>query len=138
LLPLRDDRFASCWEDALLGALRDHDAQLYLEPRLAVRHRNPFTAREVLQQRFLFSRSIAALRLRRANPVERLAYAAAAAVALPFLLPLRLARTVFVKGHHRRELILAFPVILAIILCGVAGEVAGYLFGDGGSLQAVR
>jgi hypothetical protein len=86
----------------------------------------------------LFSRSIAALRFGTSGAGRRMLHAFAAAVVLPVLLPLRVGRAVFAKRRYRREFILALPLILGFTLCGIAGEVMGCLFGDGGSLQRVR
>lgn len=138
VLPLDDDRFASLWENHLIDALRRAGVKTYLDPAMKILHRNPFTAREFIRQRYWFSRSIAAMRLEAANGVRRLLHAVAALLVLPVLLPWRLARTVWAKRRHRREMLPALPMIIGFLVCGALGEAAGALLGDGGSLQRVR
>ena len=138
VLPLDEDRFASLWENFLLDELQARGARIYLHPPMGLGHGNPFTFREFARQRYLFSRSLAAMRLQEATPAARLLFGAGAALVLPVLLLLRLARTVWAKGRNRREFAPALPWILPLVCCGVAGEVLGAWFGDGGSLQRVK
>ena len=138
ILPLKEDRFASLWENFLLDELRNRGARIYLHPAMSMGHGNPFTFREFAKQRYFFSRSFAATRLQEATPFERLLFGAGAGLVLPLLLLLRLARTVWAKGRNRRELVLALPWVLLFVCCGVVGEVLGAWFGDGGSLQRVK
>jgi hypothetical protein len=49
----------------------------------------------------------------------------------PFLLALRSARAVAAKRAHRREYVLALPLLLICYAAWTAGEVAGYLGGPG-------
>ena len=138
VLPLGEDRFASLWENFLLDELQARGARIYLHPPMGVGHGNPFTFREFAKQRYLFSRSFAAMRLQRAPRFRRLIFGAGAGLVLPLLLLIRLARTVWAKGRNRRELVLGLPWVLPLVCCGVVGEMLGAWFGDGGSLQRVK
>jgi hypothetical protein len=53
-------------------------------------------------------------------------------------LPARLVLQVWPKRRNRRELLTGLPMILGFLWAGIAGEMAGYLRGDGGSLAQVR
>jgi hypothetical protein len=138
LLPLDDDRFAELWEGELLEELRGRGIAIRIHPGMTLLHRNPFTPDDFRRQRYLFLRSIAAMRARSWGVLRRLSYAAAGLVILPWLLPLRLAAAVWQKRRNRRELILGLPMIVAFLWMGIAGEISGYLWGDGGSLQQIR
>ena len=65
-------------------------------------------------------------------------FGAGAALVLPVLLLLRLARTVWAKGRNRREFAAALPWVLLFVCCGVAGEALGAWLGEGGSLRRVK
>ena len=62
LLPLDQDRFAELWENHLQDELQRRGIALRIHPGMTLLHRNPFTRDEFRRQRFLFSRSIAAMR----------------------------------------------------------------------------
>ena len=137
-LPLDDVRFSGLWESFLLDYLRSRGAKVLFDSNIAVGHLNPFRFREFAGQKFLYSRSFAAMRARGWGIPRRVAYAAAAALVLPFVLPLRLARSVFRKRRYRGKLLIASPLILVLFALGIAGEIGGYEAGDGGSLARVR
>ena len=138
LLPLEDDRFAHLWENHLLEELKRRGVAVRIHPGMTLLHRNPYTRQEFRRQRYLFSRSIAAMRARSWGPLRRWLYAGGALVVLPWLLPLRVFYRVWRKGRNRRELILSLPMIVSFLWIGIAGEGAGFLRGDGGSLAAIR
>ena len=138
VLPLDEDRFASLWENFLFDELQNRGARIYLHPPMRMGHSNPFTFREFAKQRYFFSRSLAAMRLKQATPAARLLFGAGAALVLPVLLLLRLARTVWAKGRNRREFAAALPWVLLFVCCGVAGEALGAWLGEGGSLRRVK
>lgn len=138
LLPLKEERFGELWEGSLLDHLREGGAKVRTDPRMAIGHLNPFRFRECAEQKFLYSRSFAAIRAQEWGKGKRLVYATAAGWVLPLLLPSRLVRTVLRKRRNRGKLVVAFPLIVVLIACGIAGEIAGYIAGDGGSLARVR
>ena len=138
VLPLDEDCFASLWVNSLFDELQNRGARIYLYPPMSMEHSNPFTFREFAQQRYFFSRSLAAMRLKQATPAARLLVGAGVALVLPVLLLLRLARTVWAKGRNRREFAAALPCVLPFVCCGVAGEALGAWLGEGGSLRRVK
>ncbi len=138
LLPLDDDRFAGLWENHLLDELKNRGVAVRLHPGMTLLHRNPFTKSEFRQQRYLFLRSIAAMRSKSWGFVRRFVHATGALVILPWLLPLRVGVSVWRKRRNRRELIAGLPMMVTFLWIGIAGEIAGMLRGDGGSLAEVR
>ena len=138
LLPLDEDRFGALWESFLLEYLRGRGAKVRTDPGATIGHLNPFRFGEFAGWKFLYSRSFAAMRALGWGRLKRPAYAVAACCILPVLLPLRLIRTVFGKRRNRAKLLVALPMIIVLIACGIAGEIAGYVVGDGGSLARVR
>jgi glycosyltransferase involved in cell wall biosynthesis len=138
LLPLEDDRFGELWENHLLDELQRRGVAVRIHPGMTLLHRNPFQRREFRRQRYLFLRSIAAMRSRNWGVLRRCVHAGGALVVLTWLLPLRTALTVWRKGRNRRELLAGLPMMVGFLWIGIAGEVAGMLRGDGGSLVEVR
>ncbi len=137
-LPLEDKRFAGLWESFLIDELRRQGARIRIDARMLIHHRNPFSFREFAVQKYLYSRSFAAMRVSDKGQAVRFAFACFAVTILPLLLLMRLIRTVWAKKRNRRELLLALPMIGVLVCCGAAGEAIGYCAGDGGSLRAVR
>jgi glycosyltransferase involved in cell wall biosynthesis len=138
LLPLDDDRFSNLWEDQLHAELKRRGVDIRIHPGMTLLHRNPFTRQEFRRQRYLFSRSIAAMRAATWGPLRRLVYATGAVLVLPWLLPLRIFLRVWRKNRNRGELIRSLPMIVMFSWIGIAGEVAGFVRGDGGSLGEIR
>ena len=138
VLPIEDERFGQLWEGFLLDRLEENGAKFLVDPKIAVEHFNPFHFGEFAVQKFLYARSLAAMRAREWGKGKRLLYGVAAGCVLPLMLPLRLVRAVFRKRRHKGKLLIAFPMVVVFIACGVAGEITGYIAGDGGSLARVR
>ena len=138
VLPLEDNRFAELWESFLIGELRRQGARIHIDSRMLIHHRTPFSFRQFAVQKYLYSRSLAAMRVSDYGRAVRLAFAGFAVTVLPLLLLMRLIRTVWAKKRNRSELLLALPMIAVFVCCGAAGEAIGYRTGDGGSLRAVR
>jgi hypothetical protein len=138
LLPLEDERFAHLWENHLVEEVKRRGIAVRIHPGMTLLHRNPYTRQEFREQRYLFLRSIAAMRARSWGMLRRLFYAGGALAVLPWLLPLRTVVAVWRKRRNRRELFVSLPMIVSFLWVGVAGEVAGFLRGDGGSLAAIR
>jgi glycosyltransferase involved in cell wall biosynthesis len=138
LLPLDEDRFADLWENHLQDELKRRGIALRIHPGMTLLHRNPFTREEFRRQRYLFSRSIAAMRAKSWGLFRRLVYAIGALLVLPWLLPLRVVFAVWRKRRNRRELMVSLPMIVSFLWIGIAGEIAGFLRGDGGSLRQVK
>ncbi|MCL6646953.1 MAG: glycosyltransferase [Chloroflexi bacterium] len=128
---------AGLWETFLHARLQAAGCRLYAAADVLVDHCKSFGYREFLSQRFYLARSFAGMRLRGAPPVKRLAYGLAAP-ALLFLLPVRTFRRIWRKGAHRRELLLSFPILLSFFASWAAGEMVGYLFGEGDASRKVE
>lgn len=132
----RDVTGENRWEDYLHRRMREDGIVLYARPDIRVAHKKQFTVREYLSQRYLYSRSYAAMRLEGASPGRRVAYGLAA-FALPPLLFFRTVRTVWQKGRHRAELVKSLPLLMLFVTGASWGEVAGAWFGPGDALARV-
>jgi hypothetical protein len=91
---------------------------------------------EFAGQRFHYARAYAGMRNADLGR-SRIVHALAAPAVVP-LLYFRIARNVFRRGRHRREFLLATPLILAYSLVTMVGEGLGHAFGGGRSLLRVK
>ena len=121
-LPLEDERFAELWESFLIDELRRRGARIHIDARMLIHHRNPYSFREFAVQKYLYSRSFAAMRVSDKGRAVRFAFAGFAVTVLPLLLLMRLIRTVWAKKRNRSELLLALPMIGVLVCCGAAGK----------------
>ncbi|MBI3665124.1 MAG: glycosyltransferase [Acidobacteria bacterium] len=137
VLPLEEPAWATLWESFLQKELRRRVIRIFLNPTMLVYHKKSFRLGEMLEQRFLYSRSFAAMRARRMTAAERLLYTSASLL-LPGLLLWRIVRCVVSKSRNLRELLFALPAVLLFVLSWGVGEMAGYLAGAGGSLERVE
>ncbi len=137
VLPLEDPAWASVWESFLQNELRKRGIRILLNPAMLVYHKKSFRLGEMLEQRFLYSRSFAAMRGRKLGAAARLVWAAGS-VLLPVVLLWRIVRRVLAKRRNLRELVLGLPVILLFVVSWAMGEMAGYLLGSGDSLERVE
>ena len=71
-------------------------------------------------------------------PLSRRLMMAAAACALPALMFVRVVKNILSKGGHTGHLIRSLPMLVAFCVSWGAGEVVGYLLGDGGALAKGR
>jgi hypothetical protein len=136
LAAIEDLLRAGRWENWLHPRLQQRGFDLWCDPAAVVEHDKDFDLGEFFSQRYHYSRSYAGMR----NPElgwKRALYA----LGTPLLVPLlygRMARNVFSRGLHRREFLLATPLILAYVLVWAFGEAVGYASGGGRSLLRVR
>jgi GT2 family glycosyltransferase len=137
VLPLDEPVWAHVWESFLQNELRRRDIRIFLNPAMLVYHKKSFRLGEMLAQRFLYSRSFAAMRAERLNRRGRRFYAAAS-LGLPPLLLWRIFRCVRSKQRNLREFLLGLPVILLFVFSWALGELSGYLTGPGDSLARVE
>jgi glycosyltransferase involved in cell wall biosynthesis len=137
VLPLDEPVWAHVWESFLQNELRKRGIRIFLNPAMLVYHKKSFRLGEMLSQRFLYSRSFAAMRAARMGRSRRLFYAAASLV-LPVLLLWRIFRCTQSKHRNLREFLIGLPVIVLFVLSWAAGEVTGYLAGPGDSLGQVE
>jgi hypothetical protein len=124
------------WETWLHPYLRHAGFELWSDPELVILHVKDFGVGEFLAQRYHFARSYAGLR----NPElgwKRIAYC----IGSPLLVPLvsyRITRNVFTRRRHRREFVLASPLVVLYATAWAWGEMVGYAAGGGRSLLRVR
>ena len=125
------------WEGALHDAIREAGIELTSRPDIVVGHKRHYTVGEYVEQRYLYSRSYAGLRVAGAGAARRLAYGAAA-LALPPLLFGRVVSRVWRSGRHRGELVRSLPLLAVYVVGWALGETAGAWFGPGNALQRVN
>lgn len=124
------------WESWLHGRLRERGFELRYEPDAVIEHDMDFGVREFVAQRFHYARSYAAMR----NPDlgrRRALYALASPALIP-LLYARVVANVLRAGRHRRQLVLATPLLILYTAVTAVGEAIGYTAGGGRSLLRVR
>ena len=108
--------------------------QLRLEPTAKTLHMNFSGVAASMRLRFHGGRMFAAARARRWPMVRRLVYSAAA----PLIPVVRFRRILAQARGQRRSATLpgrAIPVLLLLLLCDAAGELAGYLLGAGAEAE---
>ncbi len=125
------------WESWINEKLRADGAHIASTNRAVVRHIKPFKLGHFLVQRFHFSRSYAGMRRVDQSPLKRLMYGFGS-LALPALLMARVTRTALSKGRHLSRFFAALPLIALFLTVGAYGEMVGYLFGPGTSLERVE
>ena len=125
------------WEDVLHAAMRARGVTLWRRPDIVVGHKKHYSIGEYTSQRFLYSRAYAGARVARESTGKRLAYGAIA-LALPPLLLLRIARSVWASGTQRRDLLQSLPLLLLFVVSWGLGESAGAWFGPGNALSRVK
>jgi hypothetical protein len=136
------DRFGAIlegerWEDQLHAAMRAGGIVLERRPEITVGHKLEITAGEYAEQRFLYSRAFAAMRVASGPVWKRLAYGLAA-LALPPVLLVRIVRAVWQSARYRGELAPSLPLFIPFVIAWGAGEAAGALLGPGNALERVR
>lgn len=136
LMTYRDTWREGRWEDHLHEAMRRDGVTLHSHPEIRVGHKKHYSVGEYLSQRFLYSRAWAGIRSREAPAVVRFV-AGAARVVLPPVLYLRIVRTVWRTGHHRRELLRSLPLLALFALGWALGEMVGFWCGPGTALSQV-
>src|SRR5262249_16642349 len=124
------------WEGWLHARLRSRGFELFLDDDAVIHHVKDFGFREFAAQRFHYARAYAGLRNADLGR-RRFAYALGAPVIAP-LLYFRIARNVFGRRRHRREFVLATPLLFVYTSITAVGEGIGFLFGGGRSLLRVK
>jgi hypothetical protein len=125
------------WESWLNDCLRADGVELATTNRAVVRHIKPFALGEFIVQRFHFARSFAGMRRRDQSAAMRMLYGCGS-ILLPGVLLARIARTALRKGRHLGQLAAALPLLSVFLGVGAAGELVGYIFGPGSSLERVE
>jgi glycosyltransferase involved in cell wall biosynthesis len=125
------------WESWINDRLRAEGAAIASTNAMVVHHIKSFRLGYFLVQRFHFARSYAGMRRVSQSPIERLIYGAGS-LALPGLLFARVTRTVLQKRRYRARFALVWPLVALFLAVGALGEMVGYLFGPGASLEKVE
>jgi hypothetical protein len=125
------------WESWINDRLRADGVPIASTNAMVVHHIKPFRLGYFLVQRFHFARSYAGMRRVDQSPARRLAYGLGS-LALPALLTARVARTVLRKRRHLGRFVLVSPLVALFLTVGAVGEMIGYLFGPGASLEKVE
>lgn len=125
------------WESWINDRLRADGIALASTNAMVVHHIKPFRLGDFLVQRYHFARSYAGMRRVDQSPTRRLVYGFGSP-ALPALLMARITRTVVQKRRHLGRFALASPLVALFLTVGALGEMIGYLFGPGSSLEKVE
>lgn len=125
------------WESWINDRLRADGVPLRSVPRMVVRHIKPFRLGHFLVQRFHFARSFAGMRRTDQSSAQRLVYTFGS-FALPALLLVRITRTVLAKRRHLGWFAASLPLLALFVTVGAVGELVGYAFGPGRSLESVE
>jgi hypothetical protein len=125
------------WESWINDRLRADGAAIASTNAMVVHHIKSFRLGYFLVQRFHFARSYAGMRRVSQTSIQRLVYGAGSLV-LPGLLFARVTRTVLQKRRHLAEFALVWPLVAFFLAAGAIGEMVGYLFGSGASLEKVE
>src|SRR4051794_19272873 len=125
------------WESWINDRLRADGVPIASTNAMVVHHIKPFRLGYFLVQRFHFARSYAGMRRLDQPPIRRLIYGLGS-LALPALLTARVARTVLGKRRHLGRFVLVSPLVVLFLAVGAVGEMIGYLFGPGASLEKVE
>ena len=124
------------WEFPVHARLRSLGFELYSDPAILIVHIKDYGFREFFSQCYDHSSSFA--RMRSADlGWRRVVYAAGSPLLVPYLY-LRIARNVLERHRHRRELLLATPLIAVYLSVSAAGEMIGYVQGGRQSLPDVN
>lgn len=125
------------WENYLHDAIKADGVELIMSSALTAGHKMHYTFRLYMEQRFLYSRAYAGMRVKD-QPLSKRLTMGAAACALPAVVFVRVVKNILSKGGHTSHLIKSLPMLAAFSVSWGAGEVVGYLFGGGDALSKVR
>ena len=125
------------WETFAHEALQARGFALYFVPSAVVYHQKRYRLGALIEQFFHMARAFAARRAARGSPVRR-AGLAAGSVGLGVLLALRIAARTLGKRARARELLSCFPYVLLLAGTWSAGELCGYVTGEGASADRWR
>jgi len=124
------------WETWLHPHLLASGVQLYMDGDATLDHAKDFAFGHFISQRYHYARSHAGMR----NPElgwKRVVYVLGSPALVPMLYA-RIAGNVMRKQRHRKQFVLATPLILFYLAIWAAGEAVGYAFGGGQSLLKVK
>jgi hypothetical protein len=116
------------WEPSFHERLRAEGVRLQLNPKLKVVHRNRYSAREIIAQRFAHGREFGVTRASRLPLWKRALLVASAPGAFPLLLA-RIFRTTRKNPVLRKDLLTGGVWLAVFTLAWVLGEATGYIAG---------
>jgi len=125
------------WESFYHDQLLARGAQLNYDSQMLVHHRRPFDFFYFIGQRFHFSRAFAAMRLQARAGRGRIQYGIGS-ILLPPLLFLRGLMTLRRKKRFVARYLICAPLIAIYVTAGAFGEMLGYFFGGGNSLEKIE
>jgi hypothetical protein len=125
------------WESFYHEQLTREGTRLLFDPELLVLHQRPFDVGYFVGQRFVFSRSYAAMRNQSLTPAGRLKYGLGSLLLPPLLLARGLATLIRRRRLVGRYLV-CLPLITLYVSVGAVGEIIGYLFGGANSLEQIE
>jgi hypothetical protein len=135
LAPIRDVWAEQFHENVVNDALRGRGGALWFAPDVIVREQRSLTMGAALKDRFSFGRLFASTRVAGA-PLSRRLFLAAASIAAPPVLVLRVAQNMFGRGRHRGQFFRCLPQLVTVSSVWIAGEIVGYLTGRAGASLA--
>jgi hypothetical protein len=116
------------WEPSFHDRFRAEGSKLALDPSLQVVHRNRYTARQFMRQRFAHGREFGLTRTSARPIFQRLFFVLVAPAVFP-LLSYRIVRRVVGQPSLRPRSATAWFWLPLFLLAWVAGEMSGYLAG---------
>ncbi len=120
-------------ETILHGDLINKGWQLYLEPKAKTVHFSSIKFSVGIQELYHYGRMFGAARARRWNYLRRFFFACGAGF-IPWVRLQRILRDI--QRSPRRDLLPSvLPAMIVLLIASAAGELIGYLFGTGDSLQ---
>ncbi|MDQ3180593.1 MAG: glycosyltransferase [Acidobacteriota bacterium] len=112
--------------------LKKRGQKLYLTDSAIIYHAKNYELKKTLIQFYHLARSFAAKRIS-STLFSRRATFIAASLALPIVLPTRIALNIIKKNRRIKELVCSFPFIILLMSAWSWGEFRGYLGGEGAS-----
>jgi hypothetical protein len=133
---LRPELQAEVWESFWHRRMQELGVVFHSDPEMAVLHKKSFGYSYFLSQRYHYSRSFAAMRLKGVSWWKRGAYACATLLLPPLLLG-RITAAVAGKGRLGLQFARSAPALCTFLVSWAVGEGVGALLGPGKSLQRV-
>jgi glycosyltransferase involved in cell wall biosynthesis len=112
--------------------LKRQGQELYLSDTAVVYYKKNDSLKETLPKFYHLARSFGGKRVADATPIRQMVLTFGS-LALPILLPARIALSVVRKGRNIRPLLLSLPYLILLMTGWAAGEFCGYVWGEGDS-----
>jgi hypothetical protein len=125
------------WETTVHPLFTRKNLLLYQSNSIQIFHKKEFSLRLFVDQRFLYSRYYAGLRLHRSTPLARLLMSVLT-LGLPAVLLLRICRNLMAKKRLTVQFARALPYLIGFVVIWACGELVGYLMGPGDALSRIE